>query len=166
MVCRSSKWCQESNHFKQVPSRNSIWLVTQSIRVFAAYCYVLHQNLIKLYTAHNADIFSLAATRDQLISASGSAAIKIYSTRETDFPLVQTLEKTHKLGCHHLAISNNREIFASAGFCGEVIVWSTKNGKWTEENRVLGAAQSEPGIDVWNFLTVLQTVTMQAKYGQ
>lgn len=87
--------------------------------------------------AHVTDIFSLAVTPTQLVTASGSSAIKVYSTTEPDFPLVQTIERAHKLGCHHLATSRNGEVAASAGFGGEVIIWSIKEEKWAERGKIL-----------------------------
>lgn len=70
---------------------------------------------------------------------SGSSGIKIYSTVEPDFPLVQTLEKVHRLGSHHVATSNNGEVAATAGFGGEVIIWSIQEGLWTEQGKIVGA---------------------------
>lgn len=89
-------------------------------------------------TAHVTDIFSLAVTPTQLLTASGSSTIKVYSTLEPDFPQVQELEKVHRLGCHHLATSRNGEVAASAGFDGEVIIWSIKDEKWAEKGKILG----------------------------
>ncbi|KAI9753247.1 MAG: hypothetical protein M4579_005260 [Chaenotheca gracillima] len=85
--------------------------------------------------AHTTDIFSLAVTPIQIISASGASSIKIYSTTEPDFPLVQTLERAHKLGCHHVATSRGGKKFASIGFGGEVKLWSLgENERWIEED--------------------------------
>ncbi|KAL8650507.1 MAG: hypothetical protein Q9210_003782 [Variospora velana] len=66
----------------------------------------------------------------QVVSASGSSSIKIYSTTEPDFPLVQTLDGAHKLGCHHLGASQDGRHFASAGFAGDVKVWHFDQGQW------------------------------------
>jgi len=89
--------------------------------------------------AHITDIFSLAVTSKQIISASGSSALKVHSTIDPDFPLQQTLEKVHKLGCHHLAASKNGSKLASAGFDGEVKVWADREGEWVEEGKIVGA---------------------------
>lgn len=42
---------------------------------------------------------------------------------EHPYPLVQTLEKVHKLGCHHICASLDGKVAASAGFGGEVKIW-------------------------------------------
>ncbi|KAI9841710.1 MAG: hypothetical protein M1837_000442 [Sclerophora amabilis] len=83
------------------------------------------------------DIFSLAVTRTQVISASGSSSLKVYSTTEADYPIVQTLEGAHKLGCHHLATSRDGRKLASVGFGGEVKVWSIGDDeKWAIEEGI------------------------------
>ncbi|KAL8637003.1 MAG: hypothetical protein Q9228_005678 [Teloschistes exilis] len=87
--------------------------------------------------AHITDIFSLAVTPQQIISASGSSNIKIFSTTEPDFPLAQTIEAAHKLGCHHLAASQDGRHFASAGFAGDVKLWRSEDGKWLEKGKII-----------------------------
>ncbi|KAL8831959.1 MAG: hypothetical protein Q9191_000558 [Dirinaria sp. TL-2023a] len=87
--------------------------------------------------AHITDIFALAVTSNQILSASGSSAIRIYSTTEPDFPLAQVLEKAHKLGCHHLVTSKNGQVAASVGFGGEVNVWGIKDGQWVAEGMIV-----------------------------
>ncbi|KAI9815038.1 MAG: superkiller [Pycnora praestabilis] len=93
--------------------------------------------------AHITDIFSLAVTPTQIISASGSSALKIHSTTEADFPQIQSLDGAHKLGCHHVVTSRNGKNAASVGFGGEVKVWSMDNdgpsGKWVLEGKIIGA---------------------------
>ena len=82
-------------------------------------------------------------TPSQLLSASGSSSIRIHSTKgqtihpdsaedENPYPLVQTLEKVHPLGCHHIATSSEGKVAASAGFAGEVKVWeyNEEDGLW------------------------------------
>ncbi len=50
---------------------------------------------------------------------------------ENPYPLVQTLEKVHPLGAHHIAASADGRIAASAGFGGEVKVWECEeDGQW------------------------------------
>ena len=56
----------------------------------------------------------------------------------TEFPLTQTFEKAHKLGCHHLAISANGLKLASAGFEGQAKLWTFQDDKWTSAGEVLG----------------------------
>lgn len=80
----------------------------------------------------------MSTTDSQILSASGSSSIRIHSTTELDFPLVQTLEKVHKLGCHHLATSRNGLVAASAGFGGEVKIWTVQDGQWSESRKIVG----------------------------
>ncbi|KAI4241077.1 MAG: hypothetical protein L6R42_011380, partial [Xanthoria sp. 1 TBL-2021] len=93
---------------------------------------------------HITDIFSLAVTPHQIISASGSSNIKIYSTSEPDFPLAQTLDAAHKLGVHHLAASKDGHHFASAGFAGDVKLWRSEEGQWMKKGDIVGANVSFP----------------------
>ncbi|MCJ1369441.1 superkiller [Loxospora ochrophaea] len=94
-----------------------------------------------LDAAHPTDIFSLAVTPTQIISASGSSSLQIHSTTTLDFPHVQTLPKAHKLGCHHVATSANGKKAASVGFEGQVKVWAVdeKNETWGLEAELVGA---------------------------
>ena len=96
----------------------------------------LHSNML---VAHITDIFSLAVTSTQLISASGSSSLKVHATTDPEFPLQQTLQKAHKLGCHHLATSKNGLKLASVGFEGEAKIWAVKEGQWSEEGKIVGA---------------------------
>ncbi|KAI6862662.1 WD40 repeat-like protein [Hortaea werneckii] len=101
-----------------------------------------------LADAHPTDIFSLAVTPSQLLSASGSSSIRIHSTKgqainpesaedEHPYPLVQTLEKVHPLGCHHVATSGDGRTAASAGFAGELKVWTcTEEGSWEAKGEI------------------------------
>lgn len=44
----------------------------------------------------------------------------------------------HKLGCHHIVTSRNGRVAASAGFGGEVKIWSiSKSGEWVEEEMIV-----------------------------
>lgn len=95
--------------------------------------------------AHPTGIFSLSATPTQILSASGSSSIRIHSTTDADFPLLQTLEKAHGLGCHHLTTSRNGQAAASVGFGGEVKIWATQEGQWIESRRIVGANFLAPG---------------------
>ncbi|KAK4541264.1 hypothetical protein LTR36_008180 [Oleoguttula mirabilis] len=99
--------------------------------------------------AHPTDIFTLAVTPSQLLSASGSSSIRIYSTKgqvihadtaedEHPYPLVQTLEKVHPLGCHHICTSLDGKTAASAGFSGELKVWSYgEDDQWGERGEIV-----------------------------
>ena len=93
-------------------------------------------------SAHVTDIFALAVTPSQIISASGSSSLYIHSTTQIDFPLVQTLGKVHRLGIHHLTTSGDGQYAASAGFSGEVIIWQAHGDTWAEENKIVGAVFS------------------------
>ena len=87
--------------------------------------------------AHITDIFSLAVTPTQILSASGASSIKVHSTSSPDIPLAQELKGAHKLGCHHIVTSRNGRIAASAGFGGEVKIWkASEAGEWVEEGRI------------------------------
>lgn len=108
--------------------------------------------------AHPTDIFSLAATPHHLLSASGSSSIKIYSTRgqtihaesteeEIPYPLVQTIEKAHNLGCHHICTNLDGNIAASVGFSGgDVKLWECNGdtGEWSEKGS-LGIESKQAG---------------------
>ncbi|KAF2872483.1 WD40-repeat-containing domain protein [Massariosphaeria phaeospora] len=97
--------------------------------------------------AHPSDIFALAPTSTQVLSASGSSSIRIYSTTDPEFPLVQTLEGAHPLGIHHLATAKESPKAASAGFEGKVKAWgSDESGEWRLEGEIVD--QNKPG-DVW-----------------
>ncbi|KAJ9665073.1 Ski complex subunit Rec14 [Coniosporium apollinis] len=88
-----------------------------------------------LENAHPTDVFSIAPTKIQLLSASGSSTIRIHSTTEPDFPQIQTLDGVHKLGCHHIVTSSEGKRAASAGFGGEVKFWACgEDGQWTKED--------------------------------
>ncbi|KAK2625336.1 hypothetical protein QTJ16_005705 [Diplocarpon rosae] len=88
--------------------------------------------------AHISDIFSLAVTPTQILSASGASSIKVHSTTSSDTPLVQTLNGAHKLGCHHIVTSRNGKVAASAGFGGEVKIWSiSEAGEWAEQGKIV-----------------------------
>ncbi|KAL8960109.1 MAG: hypothetical protein Q9193_003134 [Seirophora villosa] len=99
-------------------------------------------------STHITDVFCLAVTPHQVISASGSSSIKIYSTTEPDFPLVQTLDAAHKLGCHHLAASQGGQHFASAGFAGDVKLWNLDQGQWTKRGEI-GDSDGNKAGEIW-----------------
>nr|POE85464.1 meiotic recombination protein rec14 [Quercus suber] len=100
--------------------------------------------------AHPTDIFSLAVTPSQLLSAAGSSSIKIYSTKgqiihtdsvedEVPYPLVQTLEKVHPLGCHHICTSLDGKVAASIGFGGELKLWkyNDESAQWASSGHLM-----------------------------
>jgi superkiller protein 8 len=112
-----------------------------------------------LEDVHPADIFALAPTARQLISASGSSSILIHelpgtspsatASPENHIPkLIQKIEKAHAAGIHHLAAAAEGNTFVSAGFGGEVLIWkqaegeSGGSGEWELAGRI---KESLPG---------------------
>ncbi|THC98222.1 hypothetical protein EYZ11_002304 [Aspergillus tanneri] len=93
--------------------------------------------------AHPIDIFSLAVTNSQVLSASGASAIKVYSTTDPEFPLIQSIDGAHKAGCHHIAADGNGSRAVSVGFGGEIKIWHCDGGTWSQDETVSGSA------DVW-----------------
>ncbi|KAI9697009.1 MAG: superkiller [Candelina mexicana] len=97
--------------------------------------------------AHPTDIFSIAVTSMQILSGSGSSALKVHSTTEPDFPLSQSINGAHKLGCHHVVASQDGGKVASVGFGGEVKVWVMDSQKqWVEDGQIVGATLSEAPV--------------------
>ncbi|CAD0089465.1 unnamed protein product [Aureobasidium mustum] len=104
--------------------------------------------------ASPADIYSVATTSSQLITASGSSSLHVYSTAPTNdennpYPLVQTLQDAHKLGAHHIAVSANGKTAASAGFGGELKVWSIddESSQWALKGSI--TAQAKNAGELW-----------------
>ncbi|KAE8348309.1 WD40 repeat protein [Aspergillus coremiiformis] len=97
--------------------------------------------------AHPTDIFSLAVTDKQILSASGVSSLKVHSTTDSDFPLVQSISGAHRVGCHQVVANGNGSRAVSVGFGGEIRVWSCHNGTWSEdETASVGSAGS---ADIW-----------------
>ncbi|KAF2846279.1 WD40 repeat-like protein [Plenodomus tracheiphilus IPT5] len=93
------------------------------------------------------DVFALAPTPTQLLSASGSSTINIYDTTQPEFPVVQTLEKAHPLGIHHLVTAREAKRAASAGFEGKVKIWTQdEEGVWSLDGEIVD--QNKPG-EIW-----------------
>lgn len=86
--------------------------------------------------AHPVDIFSLAVTQNQVLSASGASSIKINSTVDSDFSTVQVFNAAHKIGCHHVCTSADATKAASVGFGGECKIWTFTDGAWIEDGEV------------------------------
>lgn len=112
--------------------------------------------------AHPIDIFSLAVTDKHLLSASGASSLKVHSTTEADFPLVQSLDDAHKVGCHHIVTDTKGTRAVSAGYAGDLKVWSCQDGHWSADHAVSGQSTGLPlgraankstahltGKDVW-----------------
>lgn len=90
-------------------------------------------SLLFICLAHPADIFSLAVTPTQIFSASGSSSLRIHSTTEADFPIQQSIDNVHPLGCHHVATDAEGTRAASVGFDGEIKIWAFQEGMWVED---------------------------------
>lgn len=71
--------------------------------------------------------------------------MKVHSTIDPDFPLVQTLGGAHKLGCHHLVSSRSGQKAASVGFEGEVKLWRLQRGPDGEEKQEKGEEWVDDG---------------------
>ncbi|KAJ5489592.1 Meiotic recombination protein rec14 [Penicillium diatomitis] len=83
--------------------------------------------------AHPVDIFSLAVTEKQVLSVSGAPSIKVHSTENTEFPLVQSIDQAHTLGCHHIVTDSSGTRAVSAGFDGNLKVWACNDGHWAAD---------------------------------
>jgi superkiller protein 8 len=84
------------------------------------------------------DIFSLAVTEKQILSAGGTPAIKIHSTTDPEFPLVQSIDHAHDIGCHHIVTDGKGTRAASAGFDGKIKIWSCQDGYWAVDEKLSG----------------------------
>lgn len=92
--------------------------------------------LMFCFVAHLVDIFSLAITDKQILSASGASSIKVHSTTDADFPLVQSIDGAHTIGCHHIVTNGNGSRAVTAGFDGEIKVWSCQDGHWAADTKL------------------------------
>lgn len=99
-------------------------------------------NAILTWIAHPIDIFSLAVTDSQILSASGASSLKVYSTADADFPLAQSIDGAHKVGCHHIVTNPPGSRAVSVGFGGEIKIWSHRDGSWYEDNAISGECYS------------------------
>ncbi|BCR87010.1 SKI complex subunit WD repeat protein SKI8 [Aspergillus chevalieri] len=96
--------------------------------------------------AHPIDIFSLAVTDKQILSASGASSIQVHSTTDPDFPLTQTIEGAHKVGCHHIVTDGRGTRAISVGFGGEIQIWICRDGTWSHDDAGPGIADFS---EVW-----------------
>lgn len=96
--------------------------------------------------AHPIDIFSLAVTDKQILSASGASSIQVHSTTDPDFPLAQSIEGAHKVGCHHIVTDQRGSRAVSVGFGGEIQVWTCRDGTWSKDDTALGNKHAIPPI--------------------
>ncbi|DAA73660.1 TPA_exp: Uncharacterized protein A8136_4094 [Trichophyton benhamiae CBS 112371] len=95
--------------------------------------------------AHLSEIFSLAVTPTQILSASGASSLKAHLANEEGFGIAQSLSAAHKIGCHHLATAKGSGCYAaSVGFGGEVKLWRYEDGMWNEDLKDNGKVK-----DIW-----------------
>ncbi|PWY66137.1 WD40 repeat-like protein [Aspergillus sclerotioniger CBS 115572] len=97
--------------------------------------------------AHPVDIFALAVTDKQILSASGACSLKVHSTTDPDFPLVQSIDDAHKVGCHHVVTSGKGLRAVSIGFGGEVMIWSCRDGIWAKDDAA--SVNKATPADIW-----------------
>ncbi|PYH47689.1 SKI complex subunit WD repeat protein SKI8 [Aspergillus saccharolyticus JOP 1030-1] len=83
--------------------------------------------------AHPTDIYGLAVTDKFCFSASGSSSLKVHSTLDPEFPLIQSIDDAHKLGCHHVVTNLRGSRAASIGFAGEIAIWSCHDNVWSKD---------------------------------
>ncbi|OJJ38580.1 hypothetical protein ASPWEDRAFT_105493 [Aspergillus wentii DTO 134E9] len=98
-------------------------------------------------SAHPTDIFSLAVTDKHILSASGTSSLKVHSTIDPDFPLVQSIDGAHKVGCHHVVTDGNGSRAVSVGFGGEIVIWSCNDGTWSMDGTT--SAEITGSTEVW-----------------
>ncbi|KAF7115601.1 hypothetical protein CNMCM5793_002695 [Aspergillus hiratsukae] len=75
---------------------------------------------------------------EYILSASGATALKIHSTTDPDFPLVQSIDGAHKVGCHHIVTNGKGSRAVSVGFGGEINVWACREGTWSKDDAASG----------------------------
>ncbi|RMZ88662.1 hypothetical protein DV736_g4111, partial [Chaetothyriales sp. CBS 134916] len=88
---------------------------------------------------HLTDIYSLALTPTAILSGSGDASIKIYSTTADGFPIAQVLKDAHRLGCHHISTSQTGDRAVSVGFGGEAKIWKFAESIWQQDGEIAAA---------------------------
>ncbi|PYI04827.1 WD domain protein [Aspergillus sclerotiicarbonarius CBS 121057] len=97
--------------------------------------------------AHPVDIFALAVTDKQILSASGTSSLKVHSTTDPDFPLVQSIDGAHKVGCHHVVTNGKGSRAVSIGFGGEIMIWSCHDGTWAKDDAA--SVNKATPADIW-----------------
>ncbi|KAJ5761893.1 Meiotic recombination protein Ski8/Rec14 [Penicillium nucicola] len=96
--------------------------------------------------AHSVDIFALAVTDKQVLSVSGSPSIKVHSTADSEFPLVQSIDDAHEIGCHHIVTDARGSRAISAGFDGKIKAWSCQDGYWAADQQLIADLKA---VDLW-----------------
>lgn len=132
-------------------SRNNISLNIRLTRVIpqALVSDFSNEDANPVFQAHPSDIFSLATTPTQILTGSGQASIKIFSTNNDDFPIDQSLSDAHKLGVHHLATSKDGMRAVSAGFGGEAKIWNFTEGIWKQDSEIKGDKGDKKAGEIW-----------------
>lgn len=85
-------------------------------------------------------------TDRQILSASGASSIQVHSTTDPDFPLAQSIDGAHKVGCHHIVTDGRGSRAVSVGFGGEIQVWTCRDGTWSQNDTALGNKHTIPPI--------------------
>lgn len=82
--------------------------------------------------------------------------MRIHSTTEPTFPLIQTLGNAHKLGCHHICTAKGGAgtAAASVGFGGEIKIWKkdspqSEQAGWSLNFEIPVSKSSGNNGDVW-----------------
>lgn len=99
--------------------------------------------LILPHTAHASDVFGLAVTSKYVISASGESTLKIWDAKNPEHPLVHQFEGAHRLGIHHVAVSRNGNVAATAGYEGGLKIWDLET---MEKKAQLGRLYTYPTL--------------------
>lgn len=73
---------------------------------------------------------------------SGAPSIKVHSTIDTEFPLVQSIDGAHALGCHHIVTDASGSRAVSVGFDGTLKVWYCVEGYWSADDAITGTEQT------------------------
>jgi len=129
--------------------------------------------------AHLADIFALAVTPTYIITASGDSSIKLWNTISPDHKLVHQFPVAHRLGAHHVVVSQEGQIAASAGFAGEIIIWDLNKltrlheispskdpgGIWalalSRQGDMLACSTCDGKVNIWDLKTEAPSIARQ-----
>lgn len=58
-----------------------------------------------------------------MISISGESAVKVWDAKEPEHPQIHKFDGAHRLGIHHVAVSRNGNVAATAGYEGGLKLW-------------------------------------------
>ncbi|KAL1908012.1 Ski complex subunit Rec14 [Sporothrix stenoceras] len=96
--------------------------------------HTVYQSAVDYYgLAQPTDIFSITVTPTSVISGSGASTLRVHSMTTAEYPIAQSIDGAHKLGCHHVTTAKGSpgQVACSAGFGGEVNVWRRiEAGDW------------------------------------